>query len=69
MPPDNPAELARKILEVTCDRERMHRMSARNRQRAAQFREEFLRPRRLAFYRHIADATTRWTGNSNVDSY
>jgi glycosyltransferase involved in cell wall biosynthesis len=61
VPPENAASLARKILEVTSHPERMQRMSARNLLRASQFREELLRPRRLAFYRHVAEATRQWS--------
>jgi L-malate glycosyltransferase len=67
VPPDNPSALARKILEVTRDSRRMHRMSARNLRKASQYREELLRPRRLGFYRHVAGATARWAEDRNVE--
>jgi glycosyltransferase involved in cell wall biosynthesis len=66
VPPGDAGELARKILAVTRDPERMQRMSARNRQKAAEFLEERLRPRRLAFYRQVAEATQRWIGKQDA---
>jgi glycosyltransferase involved in cell wall biosynthesis len=60
VPTEDSIALARRILDVTHDPHRMERMSVRNRRRASQFRDEALRPRRLAFYRHVADATRNW---------
>jgi glycosyltransferase involved in cell wall biosynthesis len=55
--------LARKILEVTSDPNRMRHMSDRNFQNAMRFREELLSPRRIGFYRHVKDVTTQWLSN------
>jgi glycosyltransferase involved in cell wall biosynthesis len=60
---DAPA-LARRILEVTRDPRRMDAMSERNRRKALEYREENLRPRRVAFYRHVAEATRQWLGRA-----
>ena len=68
VPVDDAVALARKILEVTGNADRMQRMSTHNRQKAFQYREDRLRPRRLAFYRHVADATSKWSGSRSVHS-
>jgi glycosyltransferase involved in cell wall biosynthesis len=60
VPAGDAEALARRILDVTADPRRMERMAARNRQKALEYRDENLRPRRVAFYRHIADATREW---------
>jgi len=68
VPPGDAPELARRILEVTRDPRRIERMSERNRRKARQYREEVLRPRRLAFYRHVAEATGLWLDRSGRPS-
>jgi glycosyltransferase involved in cell wall biosynthesis len=60
VPPNDVPALASRILEVTRDPRRIERMSERNRRKARQYREEILRPRRLAFYRHVAESTGAW---------
>jgi glycosyltransferase involved in cell wall biosynthesis len=60
VPPGDAEVLAGRILEVTRDPRRIERMSERNRRKARQYREEVLRPRRLAFYRHVKDSTREW---------
>jgi glycosyltransferase involved in cell wall biosynthesis len=60
VPAGDSAALARRIVEVSRDPRRMERMAARNRQKALEYREEVLGPRRTAFYRHIADTTREW---------
>ena len=55
VPPNNPEELAQKIMEVTANPERMKAMSERNLARAKQFDPEVLRAARLAFYRYVRD--------------
>jgi len=55
VPPNDPEALARKIMEVTADPERMKAMSARNLSRAKEFDPEVLRNMRLAFYRYVRD--------------
>ncbi|HTU17126.1 MAG TPA: glycosyltransferase [Gemmataceae bacterium] len=52
--------LAAKISEVLADPERLARMSARNLEKAGEYRPEALRERRLAFYRHVRDRTRAW---------
>jgi len=60
VPPGNVAALAGKIREVVSHPERMTRMSARNWEKAKDYREEVLRDRRIAFYRHVRDTTEAW---------
>ena len=55
VPPNDPEALARKIMEVTADPERMKAMSARNLSRAKEFDPEVLRNTRLAFYQYVKD--------------
>ena len=52
--------LAAKILEVLSDATRLTRMSARNLEKAQQFRPEMLEQRRTAFYRFLHDTTETW---------
>ena len=53
--PNDPEALARKIMEVTANPERMKAMSERNLAHAKQFDPEVLREARLAFYRYVRD--------------
>jgi glycosyltransferase involved in cell wall biosynthesis len=53
VPPNDHEALARKIMEVTADPERMKAMSARNLARAKEFDPEVLRNMRLAFYHYV----------------
>ncbi len=55
VPPNDPEALARKIMEVTADPERMKVMSARNLAKAKEFDPEVLRNMRLAFYQYVKD--------------
>jgi L-malate glycosyltransferase len=55
VPPNDPEALARKIMEVVADPERMKVMSARNLARAKQFDPEALRNVRRAFYQYVRD--------------
>lgn len=55
VPPNDPEALARIIMEVTADPQRMKAMSVRNLARAKQFDPEVLREVRRAFYRHVRD--------------
>jgi glycosyltransferase involved in cell wall biosynthesis len=55
VPPNDPEALARKIMEVTADPDRMKAMSARNLSRAKEFDPEVLRNMRLAFYQYVRD--------------
>lgn len=62
VPPGDVVALARKIREVATDPERMARMSARNLEKAKEYREEVLRERRTAFYRYLRERTEAWLG-------
>jgi glycosyltransferase involved in cell wall biosynthesis len=55
VPPNDPEVLARKIMEVTADPQRMKAMSARNLAKAKQFDPEALRDVRRAFYQYVRD--------------
>ncbi len=61
VPPGDAGALAHKIREVVGDPERMARMSARNLGKADEYRDEALRERRLAFYRHLRERTEIWS--------
>ena len=60
VPPGDATALARRIREVVTSPERMGRMSARNLEKAAEYREEVLRERWIAFYRHVRKRTEAW---------
>jgi len=60
VPPGDAVALAAKIRQVAGDPERMARMSARNLAKADEYRDELLRERRVAFYRHIREVTEKW---------
>jgi glycosyltransferase involved in cell wall biosynthesis len=55
VPPNDPEALARKIMEVTADPDRMKTMSERNLARAKQFDPEALRNVRRSFYEYVRD--------------
>lgn len=60
VPPGDVAVLARKIREVVTNPERMVCMSARNLEKAKEYREEVLYERRNKFYRYLREATEEW---------
>lgn len=60
VPPGDATLLAAKIREVATDPLRMTRMSARNLAKAGDYRDEVLRERRRALYRHVRDCTGQW---------
>jgi glycosyltransferase involved in cell wall biosynthesis len=60
VPPGDVAALAQKIREVVTDPKRMASMSARNLEKAQNYRDEFLQKRRLAFYRYVRETTQAW---------
>jgi glycosyltransferase involved in cell wall biosynthesis len=60
VPPGDVPTLASKIREVVTDPERMTRMSARNLEKSREYRDRVLRDRRIAFYRHVREATEAW---------
>jgi glycosyltransferase involved in cell wall biosynthesis len=53
VPPNDPEALARKIMEVTADPQRMKAMSERNLARAKQFDPDTLRDMRRGFYEYV----------------
>jgi glycosyltransferase involved in cell wall biosynthesis len=59
VPPNDPEALARRIMEVTADPQRMKAMSARNLARAKQFDPEALRDLRRAFYEYVRTHSQR----------
>jgi glycosyltransferase involved in cell wall biosynthesis len=60
VPPGDVTALARKIREVVTNLERMIRMSARNLEKAQEYRDEVLNKRRTAFYRYVRERTEAW---------
>ncbi len=66
VPPGDVAALARKIRDVATNPGRMARMSARNLEKAKEFRQHTLRERRIAFYRHGRERTEEWMSASGI---
>ena len=60
VPAGDAAALAAKIREVVTDPRRMTAMSARNLERAKEYRSELLREQRIDFYRHISKYIAEW---------
>lgn len=60
VPPGDVTALARKLREVVSDPERMARMSARNLEKAKEYREETLQEQRITFYRYVREMTEAW---------
>ncbi len=60
VPPGDATALANKIREVVTDPERMTRMSARNLEKAKDYRDEVLQERRNQFYRYVREMTEKW---------
>jgi glycosyltransferase involved in cell wall biosynthesis len=60
VPPGDAGALAAKIAGVLADPARMAAMSARNLDRARGYRDDVLRARRVAFYRHVREETEAW---------
>ncbi len=58
--PGDVVALSRRIREVLTAPDRMTRMSARNLQKAQEYCEDALEPRRRAFYRHLQVCTQAW---------
>jgi len=67
VPPNDPEALARKIMEVTDDPDRMMAMSGRNLSRAKEFDPEVLRNMRLAFYQYVRDHSGNAVKSGNRD--
>lgn len=75
VPPGDVSALAEKLREVATDPVRRARMSARNLERAKEYREDVLSERRIKFYCHVKGATEAWlksqdasTGESRRDN-
>ncbi|WP_341530183.1 glycosyltransferase family 4 protein [Nostoc sp. UHCC 0302] len=60
VPPGDAAALAAKIREVVTNPERMTRMSARNLEKAKEYKDEVLREQRIAFYSYVRKSTEIW---------
>jgi glycosyltransferase involved in cell wall biosynthesis len=60
VPPNDPHSLADKILWLAMHPSQMEAASARNLGKAHEYSEEILAKRRLAFYRHVRQATAEW---------
>jgi glycosyltransferase involved in cell wall biosynthesis len=60
VPPGDAVALANKIREVVTDRDRMVRMSARNLEKAKDYRDEVLCEQRNEFYRYVREMTEAW---------
>ena len=64
--PGDPAALAEAIARVLGDPARMARMSARNLERAAEYRADVLRARRIALYLYLRERTAAWAQAKSV---
>ena len=60
VPPNAVDALARKIREVVTDPRRMAQASARNLEKAQEYRETEVNKRRVAFYSHVKKTTQAW---------
>ncbi len=60
VPPNDVDALAQKIMDVLDNPERMTRMSARNLEKAKEYRAEILQARRRDFYQHLKEITETW---------
>ena len=67
VPPDNPAALAKVIVEVFSQEARVQRMSARNLVKAAAYSTAILANRRVDFYRAVRELTIRAYINRTQD--
>lgn len=69
LPPEDMVEpgdvdaLAQKIREVVTDPARMARMSARNLEKAHEYRDDVLQQQRTDFYQHVRDRTEAWVAS------
>jgi glycosyltransferase involved in cell wall biosynthesis len=60
VPPDDAPALAGLIKAIVTDPQRMADMAARNLAKANEYRDDVLRERRDAYYRHLRDVTEQW---------
>ena len=58
--PGDREALAGKIREIITDPDRMARMSARNLEKAKEYRDDILGERRTAFYSYLRTRTEAW---------
>jgi glycosyltransferase involved in cell wall biosynthesis len=63
VPPGDAEALAERLVAIARDPEGMNRMSARNLAEARTYLEQNLRPRRIAFYRHVRDRVRDWVAD------
>lgn len=67
VPPGNAEALVQKIQEVLSNPQRMSEMSARNLQRAQDYRSDILERRRYDFYAHLRSITEAWLNTTGRD--
>ncbi len=60
VPPGDAPALASRLREVLPDGPRLNKMAHRNLEKAKAYRNDILRQRRIAFYRHLHDRTEEW---------
>jgi glycosyltransferase involved in cell wall biosynthesis len=65
VPPNDAKALASKIELVIGHEERLERMARRNLERAKEYHIEELGPRRVKFYKKVADETKAWSAKRN----
>ncbi|MGC2111953.1 MAG: glycosyltransferase [Candidatus Korobacteraceae bacterium] len=66
VPPNDVRALANKIQEVISDPSRLNRMSARNLEKAQEFRPEVLEKKRTQFYTFLRDVTAVWLSSQRA---
>ena len=66
VPPGDVEALARKIQDVLSAPERMTQMSARNLEKAREYRDDVLAARRNAFFEHVRRSTAAWLASHNA---
>src|SRR5207302_3928988 len=66
VPPGDASALTRKIHDVLGDPQRMARMSARNLEKAREYRKDVLSERRRVFYEHVKAETMAWLKGERV---
>jgi glycosyltransferase involved in cell wall biosynthesis len=67
VPADDVQALARKLAEILSSVFRLEKMSARNLQKAQEFRPELLEKKRTEFYRFLRDLTEDWISARSSD--
>jgi glycosyltransferase involved in cell wall biosynthesis len=60
VPPNDAPSLAKKIMEMVGDRERLTRMSRRNWEKAKEYHNDVLQMRRVEFYTVVKNKTQEW---------